>query len=192
MNSILPATATGTEGASYSGFWRRVLATLIDTSIVQLFTQALIFVWSSLVSFALTNASAATSVALFVTSIFLLVLFTVAAGTLYFAFFESSKLRATPGKLFLQIYVTDINGMQLSLGRAIGRNIAKIVSFLPLCLGYLCIAFTARKQGLHDMIAKTVVRKELNAGLARILLAILVIFVLWGMLSVLTVISQKS
>ena len=43
------------------------------------------------------------------------------------------------------------------MGRALGRNLAKILSGLILCIGFLMVAFTGKKQGLHDMIAGTLV-----------------------------------
>jgi uncharacterized RDD family membrane protein YckC len=189
---ITALTSSSAPTVCYSGFWRRVIATLIDAAIIQLFTQVLFLIWSSTISLALFSASAAASLALFITSLFLMVLFSMTAGTMYCAIFESSRLLATPGKLFMQIYVTDLNGGQLSLARAIGRNVAKIISFLPLCLGYLCIAFTSRKQGLHDMIASTLVVKRPDASFSRILLGVFMIFVLLVVISVFSLATQSS
>ena len=41
--------------------------------------------------------------------------------------------------------------------RALGRYAAKILSAMILLLGFLMIAWTRRKQGLHDMLANTLV-----------------------------------
>jgi uncharacterized RDD family membrane protein YckC len=76
---------------------------------------------------------------------------------LYYAFMESSKYQATLGKMVLGIVVTDMNGQRISFGRAVGRNLAKIVSQIILCIGYLMIAFTQKKQGLHDIMANCLV-----------------------------------
>jgi len=76
---------------------------------------------------------------------------------LYYAIMESSPRQATLGKMVLQIIVTDNEGNRISFGRATGRNFAKIISILILLIGFIMIAFTKRKQGLHDMIAKTLV-----------------------------------
>jgi uncharacterized RDD family membrane protein YckC len=70
---------------------------------------------------------------------------------------ESSGLQATPGKLLLGIVVTDRDGQRLSFAKALGRNVAKIFSLLTFGFGYLLIAFNARSQGLHDLIAGTLV-----------------------------------
>jgi len=76
---------------------------------------------------------------------------------LYYAIMESSPRQATLGKMVLQIIVTDNEGNRISFGRATGRNFAKIISIIILLIGFIMIAFTKRKQGLHDMIAKTLV-----------------------------------
>ena len=70
---------------------------------------------------------------------------------------ESSSTQATLGKMAMSIVVTDISGNRVSFGRATGRHFAKIISAIILYIGYLMIAFTEKKQGLHDIIADTLV-----------------------------------
>ena len=48
--------------------------------------------------------------------------------SLYFAIMESSSRQATLGKMVLGIVVTDMDGKRISFGRALGRNLGKIVS----------------------------------------------------------------
>jgi uncharacterized RDD family membrane protein YckC len=79
---------------------------------------------------------------------------------LYFALFESSASQGTLGKQILHLRVTDMRGMRISFARATGRYFAKFVSAITLCVGFIMVAFTARRQGLHDMIAETVVLKD--------------------------------
>ncbi len=80
-------------------------------------------------------------------------------GVAYFAGLESSKWQATVGKKALGLIVTDANGARISLPRAIGRYFAKILSGIILFIGYIMVAFTEKKQGLHDMLASTFVVK---------------------------------
>src|SRR5213080_4272790 len=42
--------------------------------------------------------------------------------------------------------------------RAVGRHFAKWLSGMLLGIGYIMVGFTERKQGLHDMLAGTLVR----------------------------------
>jgi uncharacterized RDD family membrane protein YckC len=54
--------------------------------------------------------------------------------------------------------VTD-QGQRLTFLNATGRYFAKFISALILGIGFLMVAFTDRKRGLHDMIAGTLVIK---------------------------------
>jgi uncharacterized RDD family membrane protein YckC len=78
---------------------------------------------------------------------------------LYFALMESSERGATVGKMALGLRVVTDKGERLSFLNATGRYFAKIISALILCIGFIMIAFTDRKRGLHDMIAGTLVIK---------------------------------
>jgi uncharacterized RDD family membrane protein YckC len=76
---------------------------------------------------------------------------------LYFSLMESSAKQATLGKMALGIIVTDGSYNRISFGRATGRFFAKLISNITICIGYIIIAFTSQKQGLHDIIAGTLV-----------------------------------
>ncbi|MEO8432433.1 MAG: RDD family protein [Acidobacteriota bacterium] len=76
---------------------------------------------------------------------------------LYSALLESSSSQATLGKMALGMKVTDMSGRRIDFGRATGRTFAKILSAIPLFVGYMMAGFTQRRQALHDMIAGTVV-----------------------------------
>jgi uncharacterized RDD family membrane protein YckC len=79
---------------------------------------------------------------------------------LYFALFESSVWQATLGKKALGLEVTDMQGARINFARATGRFFAKFLSGIILLIGYFMIGFTQRKQGLHDMIAGTLVIRK--------------------------------
>jgi uncharacterized RDD family membrane protein YckC len=76
---------------------------------------------------------------------------------LYTSVLESSRLRATLGKLAMFIRVADEQGHRVSLPRALARNSLKLLSAIPLCIGYLMAGWTAKKQALHDILAKSTV-----------------------------------
>src|SRR6266849_153843 len=78
---------------------------------------------------------------------------------LYEAFMESSSYQATLGKMIFGMKVTDLNGNRISFERATGRHFAKWLSAMILGIGYIMVGFTERKQGLHDLIAGTLVRR---------------------------------
>jgi uncharacterized RDD family membrane protein YckC len=80
-------------------------------------------------------------------------------GWLYFALMESSERGATVGKMAVGLRVVTDQGLRLSFLHATGRYFAKFISAIILGLGFLMIAFSDRKRGLHDMIAGTLVVK---------------------------------
>ncbi len=77
----------------------------------------------------------------------------------YFILLESSFLQATLGKLAGKMKVVNAHGERLSLLNAITRFFGKFLSYIPLGIGFLMIAFSKKKQGLHDQLAKTYVVK---------------------------------
>ncbi|MEE4316396.1 MAG: RDD family protein [Erythrobacter sp.] len=133
---------------NYAGFWIRVVAYIIDLVPLVLIGVVLALAFGD----PLVETSAEPSVG--ASDLIGLVL-----GIAYFVGFESSSWQATPGKRVLGLIVTDTEGRRISAARATGRYFGKILSGLILMIGYIMIAFTDRKQGLHDLMAGTLVVK---------------------------------
>jgi len=76
---------------------------------------------------------------------------------LYYPLLESSGRQATFGKQICGLAVTDSRGQRISFGRGLARQFAKFLSAVAFGIGFLMVAFTDRKRGLHDMIAGTLV-----------------------------------
>jgi len=72
---------------------------------------------------------------------------------------ESSNKQATLGKQALGIKVTTLDSQPISFAQATVRYFAKYLSTLIFLIGYIMVAFTDKKQALHDMLAKTLVVK---------------------------------
>jgi uncharacterized RDD family membrane protein YckC len=146
----------------YGGFWIRFGAYLIDAIIVGV-AGAIV---GGIVGVAIgtgfagsgTDSDAAATAELIGNGIGFIL------NWLYYALMESSSSRATVGKLAVGIVVTDEAGHQLTFARATGRYFAKILSALILLVGFLMVGWTERKQGLHDMIAGTLVTKKGTMG----------------------------
>ncbi|SEA80361.1 RDD family protein [Pedobacter hartonius] len=79
---------------------------------------------------------------------------------IYGIFAECSARQGTIGKRLLNIKVTDMGGKRLSFGMAVTRNMAKILSVLPLFFGYLYIFLNKKQQSWHDIAANTLVIKD--------------------------------
>ncbi|GFK92600.1 hypothetical protein NNJEOMEG_00425 [Fundidesulfovibrio magnetotacticus] len=86
-----------------------------------------------------------------------LTLLSIVLSWLYFALQESSSSQGTFGKRAVGVMVTDLQGRRISFGQATGRYFSKMLSALLLLFGYIMIIFTAKKQGLHDKMASTLV-----------------------------------
>jgi uncharacterized RDD family membrane protein YckC len=131
------------DRVAYAGFWRRFAAYAVDYMIIFLSSLALAIV-GSLTGF-LPDGAPLLSVLVFAEYFF------------YCALLESSSWQATLGKRALGIKVMNRRGERIGFGRAAARFAAKFLSALTLCLGYLAMLFTQRRQALHDLIAGTLV-----------------------------------
>jgi uncharacterized RDD family membrane protein YckC len=78
-------------------------------------------------------------------------------GVIYFTLMESSEKQGTLGKMLLNLKVGDSNGRQLSMSNAFGRKLAKLISSIIFCIGFMMVGWDDKKQGLHDKIADTYV-----------------------------------
>jgi uncharacterized RDD family membrane protein YckC len=145
---VWQAQATGVAQVAYGGFWIRLVAYIIDAILLTLVVGGL----GSLLGFNLMETDWERQDPLFN-------LVSVVIGWLYFALMESSERGATVGKMALGLRVVTSNGQRLSFMNATGRYFAKIISAIILGIGFLMIAFTDKKRGLHDMIASTLVIK---------------------------------
>ncbi len=126
----------------YAGFWRRFAAYLIDYILISVVGGIAFFILAAIAG----DTGAVLGYILWFVAFFV-----------YFAYMESSDSQATVGKIALGIQVTDLQGNRISFGKALGRNVAKLLSALILYIGFIMAAFTEKKQGLHDMIAGTLV-----------------------------------
>lgn len=78
---------------------------------------------------------------------------TAVALLIYWILMERSRYQGSIGKMCMGVRVINSNGGRVTLPNAIGRNLAKILSFIPLLGGFLAAAFTKKKQALHDILA---------------------------------------
>lgn len=84
----------------------------------------------------------------------------------YMILMVSSASQATLGMKVMNLrIVRDVSLDQISVGRAAGWWAASILSAVILFIGYIMIAFTQKHQGLHDMLASTVVVRDVPGGL---------------------------
>ena len=79
-----------------------------------------------------------------------------------YAFIMEGLYGATFGKKAVGLTVVDEKGVSpIDLEKSLIRQLGKWISAMILFIGFIMIAFDAKKQGLHDRIARTyVVRKK--------------------------------
>jgi uncharacterized RDD family membrane protein YckC len=92
-------------------------------------------------------------------SIYLLM--TVFISMFYFTYFHGAAGQ-TPGKMILGLKVVQSTGEQMTFGLAFLRWVGYIISAVVFYIGFVWIAFDAKKQGWHDKIAGTVVIRVRN------------------------------
>ncbi len=140
----------------YVGFWLRLGASLIDTALILVVTYPLLVaVYGSFYPF----SSSRPLVAGFLD--FLISWVLPAAAAVAFWLYRG----ATPGKMAISARVVDaVTEGPLSLRQSVIRYLGYFVSTIPLCLGFLWIAFDPRKQGWHDKLAGSVVVRPRNGG----------------------------
>ncbi|MBS0186081.1 MAG: RDD family protein [Proteobacteria bacterium] len=136
----------------YAGFWKRLFAGLLDNFILYMGIAFTFFVLGKPITPENGGFSNITNINFSGSWLFF--------GWIYFASFQSSKFQATPGMMFFSLRIEDYQKRRISFWRATGRLLASYLSSLLFCLGYIMIAFTPRKQALHDYIARTLVVKN--------------------------------
>jgi uncharacterized RDD family membrane protein YckC len=130
----------------YAGFWIRFVAALLDGIILLVASVVVQLLLAPMLR------SGRTDVMLMALGIESLI--GMAIGATYEGVFVS-RFGATPGKMALDLTVVRPDGGPLSLGRAVGRYFAKIVSWIILAIGYIMAGFDSQKRALHDMICDT-------------------------------------
>jgi uncharacterized RDD family membrane protein YckC len=137
-------------GVEYAGLWRRFMAFVIDFMVACLVVFAFAVILPVVLGPRIGVPGGGVIVASFA---FVCLIIT----WLYWALMESSSRQSTVGKTLLGVVVTDVEGKRLSFGKATMRHFGKTASALILLAGFVMIGFTARKQGLHDMITGSLV-----------------------------------
>ncbi len=162
----------------YAGFWPRFASYFIDGALVAFITLQLYYV--SQTSLYTYFASHPDAVKLYARALkldnlseynsayeltnrlvyYVILFYSFIVPWVFYAGFESSPLRATPGKYFLGMYVTDMEGNRIGFGKASGRHFAKILSGAILCWGYVMAGYTEYRQALHDKMTDCLVWRK--------------------------------
>ena len=140
----------------FAGFWKRAAAFLLDTIILYILMIPIalalgVGLGAADVEISETSAKKFADISIWANIIL---------AWIYVAAMESSSKQATLGKMALGIKVTDIEGRRIGFFRATFRHFAKYLSALILFIGFIMVAFTEKKQGLHDMLTGCLVLEK--------------------------------
>jgi uncharacterized RDD family membrane protein YckC len=138
-----------------AGFWIRLAAYLVDGFIVSLPILILVGV-IFLLTFRSVESGAEPGPLLLLLPA-LGTLGTIALSIFYFIFFWTRR-GATPGKMLFGLVIETTDGKSpLTIGQAVIRLVGYVINF---GIGFLLIAFSEDKRGLHDRLADTRVIKR--------------------------------
>ena len=151
------AVATQQAGAAtsarYAGFWIRVVAFLVDAVIIGIIVSALSVGRAGMVTW--DHWLELTSWRNFID--------TVASFAYFTLLWSTVGGRRTVGMRLLGLRVVGPDGQPISYGLAVIRWLGMLLSAAVILLGFIWVAFDARKQGWHDKIASTFVVHDARA-----------------------------
>ena len=146
---------SGSTALTFAGFWSRVWASLIDTFLFALIIIPFVLMIYGFEEY-VKNEKLFAGPADFVLQVVL-----PAIAVIAFWIYKS----ATPGKMAIHARIVDARtGAPASTGQLVGRYFGYYLSLIPLGLGFIWVAFDAKKQGFHDKLAGTVVVRDEQAA----------------------------
>ena len=140
----------------YASFGARLLAMIIDMVILN---TASSMIQAPFLMLMLGNLNPTTMIVSFAAPLILIGGLTA----LYTVWLESSAWQATLGKKILGLHVVDLDGQRITFWKSASRNFNKSISSLILGIGYLMPLWTAKRQALHDRMARCLVIKKRSA-----------------------------
>ena len=133
----------------YAGFWIRLCAYTLDTVFLAIITSPILII--SIFS-GLNNADNADEIASIATALYIII------AIAYLTVIPATKWQATPGKRLLSIYIINKDGSKPSFWKILARTIiGHFLCTIVLYCGYILIGFHPKKQGLHDILFRTLV-----------------------------------
>lgn len=145
------STAQAVQTIDYAGFWKRLVAAMIDLIVLFIIT-----IFFSTIQYAIRMMTGATRAnpngLLLIISLVSLVI------QLWYLFgADNTHAQGSLGKQMMGIKVTDVQGNPMGSIKSIVRSVSRLVIFLSFGLSLLICAFTPRKQAFHDILAGTLV-----------------------------------
>jgi len=166
MGAVQMGPSTQMAGAGrwhFGGFWIRFLARVIDGILVGIVSAIiriplmLLTGGGALLSLGRADqdpAAVLAAVPMLMGAIGLSFLIQIAISIAYEVYFLTTR-GATIGKMALGLRVVRADGGTISMGLAVGRFFAMILSSFIFMIGYIMAAFDVEKRALHDRLCDT-------------------------------------
>ncbi|SDQ31444.1 Uncharacterized membrane protein YckC, RDD family [Pseudoxanthomonas sp. CF385] len=147
-----------------AGLWKRFAASFIDNIVTTVISYALIIpmmlIGVSVMGAGGTDNAMATGAGM--VTILAMYPILILAPCVYFGWMQSSSMQASLGKLAVGIKVVRTSGQRAGFWRNFLRSLAYVMFGAVTCglgvlISALMVAFTERKQALHDMVCDTLV-----------------------------------
>ncbi|MEI5905461.1 RDD family protein [Bacillus spongiae] len=138
----------------YAGFWMRLWAYVIDLIVIWSINGLVIYPIFRLFNLSLDNTSFFSAI-------------TITTTITFYAYFVlmTKFFQQTLGKIIFGLKVETIERNKLDWATVLFREVFGRYLSVTIWLLYIVIAFTKRKQGVHDLLADTTVVHERNAYL---------------------------
>ncbi len=148
VQKMREGVAAGPSAVVYGGFWVRFVSVVID-SVIMTVVNIPIQIILRLLGLGFFDATGIHFGALGIVYLISLLL-----NAAYYTYFWSQR-GATPGQMIMSLKVVTADGGPLTVGRALGRFFAYILSGFTFTIGFIIAAFDAQKRALHDYICGT-------------------------------------
>lgn len=151
-------TTAAVGAVVYGGFWRRVVAQIVDSVVVMAMIAPLLLLPLAMIVMAtLKSAAADPHAAPTLTQLLPMLIVFLALMIVpffYFVYFTTHG-GSTPGKMLLGLRIITASGGPMGTGRAIGRLFARALSSAIFYIGDIMAGFDSQKRALHDRICDT-------------------------------------
>ncbi|QPA33251.1 RDD family protein [Thermaerobacillus caldiproteolyticus] len=144
---VLPPTTVTNR---YAGFWMRFWAYLLDLLVVGSINRLIVYPLFRFFDLSVDQTSMFAPI-------------TITTTVVFYAYFVlmTKYFQQTLGKMVFGLKVIDINHQSLTWSTVLFREVVgKFISKTILFIGFLFVAFSEKKKGLHDQIADTIVVHE--------------------------------
>lgn len=155
--------APPTPQTSYAGFWIRLISRLVDGVIVGIPLSIILVVLLAIGGGAVNATSNSdqntqnAAAGLAGGALLLFYLIAIVATVAYQVYFWGTSGQTIAMRLFHLKVVDATTGAPIGIGRAVVRWLMTIVNSWACYVGWIWVAFDARKQGWHDKVASSVV-----------------------------------